>query len=760
MGEKRRKLSLKTVYFLSFAGLVVVPLIVVLIAALAVLNQTFRRQAAENIRRAQEAVATELTADIEQLSMRLSHMLYTNNNELLDLASATDTIHAGRRYESLQRLNEAASYATEPVKDVVSLAFYMKDGLRTFYKNDITLDADRLRQEPWYQAALARPNNVVIGSYDTNRTEVYANGRSDSLILVAALAPDVSLDRSEKIEMAALFHLTGTSSKLRAYNTGYAAGRNSLGYMRLVDASGAIVYEPPGMPQDILTDAGYTRVESVFSEYGVDWKIESYVRTSALTGAYGTVAALLLAATAAILALYLLFSRFFLRSIVAPVQKMSAGLRQVEEGRLDVHLTPEGEYEVRTMLHSFNAMVRRLRALIADYEEQVRSGQKTPADYLAALSSGELSPEEAREKAPEFFGARCLLFSLRWKWSAGEQGTEAERARKAAQLAASFDTIPLFASRCVLDIVSPGRFLVFYRAGAESAAEAGAQSVPVTMIREMQKNAAAQFGVTLSACVGRWREDGAALPSQAEELARFQDLEWLQGEGALIDLNENTALYDEIERLSGSYRKLAAGLYIADEKTIAQEREALFTKMQEETPEQAQRRVLAVVLATARQFVRADADFYGIFPEKIDYFAKIRRLEEIRSLRLWTLNYFSWIGESSASRLEVVQTDAVVRAKRYVAEHYQDAALNLKDVAAYVDLNEKYFTTKFTKETGETFLTYLTGLRIQKAKELIRTTTFKMYEIAEMVGYNNPEHFNRIFKKSVGVSPAQYRKQS
>ena len=79
-------------------------------------------------------------------------------------------------------------------------------------------------------------------------------------------------------------------------------------------------------------------------------------------------------------------------------------------------------------------------------------------------------------------------------------------------------------------------------------------------------------------------------------------------------------------------------------------------------------------------------------------------------------------------------------------------------MAEYVGLSEKYFTTKFTKECGETFLAYLTGLRVQKAKELIKTTTFKMYEIGEMVGYNNPEHFNRIFKKAVGMSPAQYRK--
>ena len=45
------------------------------------------------------------------------------------------------------------------------------------------------------------------------------------------------------------------------------------------------------------------------------------------------------------------------------------------------------------------------------------------------------------------------------------------------------------------------------------------------------------------------------------------------------------------------------------------------------------------------------------------------------------------------------------------------------------------------------------------AKELLRTTTFKSYEIGEMVGYRNAEHFTRMFKKEAGCTPAQYRKQ-
>ena len=79
-------------------------------------------------------------------------------------------------------------------------------------------------------------------------------------------------------------------------------------------------------------------------------------------------------------------------------------------------------------------------------------------------------------------------------------------------------------------------------------------------------------------------------------------------------------------------------------------------------------------------------------------------------------------------------------------------------MAEYVGLNEKYFTNRFTKEAGENFSSYLTGLRLQKAKELLKTTSFKIYEIAGMAGYRNVEHFNRTFKKHIGITPAQFRK--
>ncbi len=90
-------------------------------------------------------------------------------------------------------------------------------------------------------------------------------------------------------------------------------------------------------------------------------------------------------------------------------------------------------------------------------------------------------------------------------------------------------------------------------------------------------------------------------------------------------------------------------------------------------------------------------------------------------------------------------------------DNFNNPELSLRTVADYVGFNEKYFSTRFTKECGCTFITYLNDLRIRRAQELLLQTDMKMYEISEAVGYGSVEHFNHIFKKKMCKSPKEYR---
>ena len=92
-------------------------------------------------------------------------------------------------------------------------------------------------------------------------------------------------------------------------------------------------------------------------------------------------------------------------------------------------------------------------------------------------------------------------------------------------------------------------------------------------------------------------------------------------------------------------------------------------------------------------------------------------------------------------------------------DNFTNPELMLKTVADYVGFSEKYFSTRFTKECGCTFINYLNDLRIKRAQELLVQTDMKIYEISEAVGYSSVEHFNHMFKKKLCISPKDYRKE-
>ena len=79
-------------------------------------------------------------------------------------------------------------------------------------------------------------------------------------------------------------------------------------------------------------------------------------------------------------------------------------------------------------------------------------------------------------------------------------------------------------------------------------------------------------------------------------------------------------------------------------------------------------------------------------------------------------------------------------------------------ISDYFDMNLSYMSSLFKKQTGIGLLTYITDIRIEKAKEILRNSDDTLDVIAEKVGYTNVRTFSRIFMKSVGKTPGTYRK--
>lgn len=100
------------------------------------------------------------------------------------------------------------------------------------------------------------------------------------------------------------------------------------------------------------------------------------------------------------------------------------------------------------------------------------------------------------------------------------------------------------------------------------------------------------------------------------------------------------------------------------------------------------------------------------------------------------------------------------QAVSYIHDHYKETGLAVEDLCMHLGVGASYFSSVFKKNTGVSFVTYLTKVRLDEAKRLLDTTEEKSYVIAGMVGYDEPNYFSYVFKKQFGVSPSKYRQNS
>lgn len=93
----------------------------------------------------------------------------------------------------------------------------------------------------------------------------------------------------------------------------------------------------------------------------------------------------------------------------------------------------------------------------------------------------------------------------------------------------------------------------------------------------------------------------------------------------------------------------------------------------------------------------------------------------------------------------------------YIHAHYADD-ITLTQMAEYTFLSISHFSSLFKRYTGESLITYINQVRVEKAKELLRNSNDKIYAIAEKVGFSSQPYFIRVFKNVMGISPNEYRK--
>lgn len=118
---------------------------------------------------------------------------------------------------------------------------------------------------------------------------------------------------------------------------------------------------------------------------------------------------------------------------------------------------------------------------------------------------------------------------------------------------------------------------------------------------------------------------------------------------------------------------------------------------------------------------------------------------------------------SDKAALKDMETDCrkiISSSLEYIADHY-GTDIKLSGLASMFHMNPSYFSRLFKQETGINAMQFLVETRIRHAKELLRTRIdLRICEVSEAVGYSDSKYFSQLFKREVGMTPAEYRESN
>ena len=149
-------------------------------------------------------------------------------------------------------------------------------------------------------------------------------------------------------------------------------------------------------------------------------------------------------------------------------------------------------------------------------------------------------------------------------------------------------------------------------------------------------------------------------------------------------------------------------------------------------------------------------DFNDFLGEMSNPYEKVPKMDE-STLKKWIVQVSTEMGKQLKSVRNSKSRRLINDAKNIVANRYMEEDLSLDKVCSIMGVSNSYFSSIFKKETGISFVSYLTDYRMDIAAKLILDTNEKSYKIGEMVGYMDANYFSYVFKKKFGISPSKYR---
>lgn len=143
------------------------------------------------------------------------------------------------------------------------------------------------------------------------------------------------------------------------------------------------------------------------------------------------------------------------------------------------------------------------------------------------------------------------------------------------------------------------------------------------------------------------------------------------------------------------------------------------------------------------------------FPYALDIVGQLNRMGNLNDMIQWICGFRDKVAAVLEKHKKERPDKYVELAQQYVQKHYQEK-ITLRQAAEELGVSQGHLSSMFKKQTGQTFTDYVNDVKVNKAKELIASHQYMMYEISDMLGFDTQYYFSTVFKKVAGCTPRDY----
>ncbi len=230
------------------------------------------------------------------------------------------------------------------------------------------------------------------------------------------------------------------------------------------------------------------------------------------------------------------------------------------------------------------------------------------------------------------------------------------------------------------------------------------------------------------------------------EMGDALQTETSSSESGLLELKENDPLVDRLKYAGKN-----------DISAIIEESMVLIRKNPDQFKLFASYLLVDMIFSVSKLVEKLGGDIKTLRPEILQRKFVDDAVQDEDDFKQKLEQVLSFVVEYRDSKMTGKYGDVILKAKRFIEEHYADQNTTLTTVAKEVAMSPNHFSAIFSQECNTTFIEYLTNVRIENAKRLIRSTEMKGYDIAYECGFSDPHYFSYIFKKNTGMSPREYK---